>query len=139
MIILDTNVISEFVRARPEPAVVTWLDRQDFSELWITAVTAAELGFGTARLPPGKRRDMLSQALETALNHTFAGRVLPFDASAARTFGPLAAACEAQGRPIGTADGQIAAICLTLDSDLATRNVRDFAPTGIRIIDPWNP
>ena len=137
MIVLDTNVVSELMRRRPSPAVLGWIDGEDSGRLAITAITAAELLHGVARLPNGARRRTLTAAVGGLLTEDFAGRVLPFDGAAAVHYGPLVATRERAGRPVSVADGQIAAICRHYGATLATRNVRDFAATGIELLDPW--
>lgn len=137
MIVLDTNVLSELMRRRPAARVVSWVDEQDASALAITAVTVAELLYGIARLAEGARKTELAAAVDALVHEDFAGRVLPFDAAAAVHYADLVAERERQGRPVSTADGQIAAICRCHGAHLATRNVRDFDATGITVHDPW--
>lgn len=139
MIILDTNVISELTRAVPEPGVISWLDSLPAEETSITAITAAELRYGVCRLPDGRRRNELSEAVHALISADFRGRVEPFDVLAADQYAVVVAERERTGRPISTADAQIAAICRTLDATLATRNTSDFAHTGVNLIDPWKP
>jgi predicted nucleic acid-binding protein len=139
MIVLDTNVLSELMRRRPEARVVGWVDGQDASALAITAVTAAELLYGVARLASGARKTELAAAVEALVREDFAGRVLPFDGAAAEQYADLVAERDRCGRPISTADGQIAAICRCHDARLATRNVRDFSEVGVELVDPWAP
>jgi predicted nucleic acid-binding protein len=137
MIILDTNVLSELMRRRPAARVVGWVDEQDASTLAITAVTVAELLYGIARLAGGARKAKLAAAADVLVREDFAGRVLPFDNSAAERYAELVAERDRNGRPISVADGQIAAICRSHDASLATRNGRDFDATGITVVDPW--
>lgn len=137
MIVLDTNVLSELMRRRPDPAVVAWVDGQDAGRLAITAITAAELRYGVARLSSGVRKARLESAVRALLNVDFSGRVLRFDGAAADLYGDLVAECDRAGRPIGAADAQIAAICRCQVARLATRNVRDFEATGVDVLDPW--
>ncbi len=139
MIVLDTNVISELMRATPEPSVIDWIDTQADIDLFVTAITVAELFYGIARLPDGRRKSNLATHFERVIDEDFDHRVLPFDEPAAAHYGDIAAAREHGGRPISVADAQIAAICRSHDSMLATRNVNDFASTGITVIDPWSP
>lgn len=137
MIVLDTNVVSEIMRARPEPAVIAWLDAQVPGELWLTAVIAAELMFGVARLPDGARKRDLAQAVHATLEEDFAGRVLPFDLAFASVYADLCAQRERAGLPAAMADAQIAASCLAHGATLATRNQSHFAGLGLALIDPW--
>lgn len=137
MIVLDTNVVSELMRARPEPAVLHWVDRQPQDRLWLTSIVAFELGFGVARLPEGERKQRLSRALADLFEQDFAGRVLAFDLEASAICANLCALRERQGRSLALADGQIAAICRVHDADLATRNTVDCDGLGIRLVNPW--
>ena len=138
MVILDTNVLAELIRPRPHPAVVEWMDQQDTFELWITAVTAAELRTGVALLPEGRRRSDLHLHIERLLDETFAGYVLPFDDRSALPYADIVSSRRNQGRPIAFQDAQIGAICLQRGMPLATRDTRDFEDTGIDLIDPWS-
>lgn len=137
MIVLDTNVISELMRRRPAARVVEWVDEQDASALAITAITVAELLYGVARLKDGAHKAKLASAVHVLVREDFAERVLPFDVAAAEHYAVLVSEREQPGRPVSTADGQIAAICRNHGARLATRNVRDFEATGIAVLDPW--
>ena len=138
MILLDTNVISELMRAEPAQAVLDWFGKHDAADLCISAVTEAELRTGVAILPEGQRRDRLQLAITAMMDQDFQGRVLPFDSTAAKAYAEIAAQRRALGRPIAEADCQIAAIARAMDAPIATRNVKDFDGCGIRIINPWN-
>lgn len=138
MIVLDTNVVSELARARPDPGVLEWVDGQVRQELAITSVTAGELVYGTSRLPAGRRRRVLEAVLMDLIGRWFEGRVLPLDLAGAEASGVLQARREAQGRRVGLADAQIAGICLSRGAVLATRNTADFEDTGVELIDPWS-
>ena len=135
--LLDTNVVSELMLDAPNANVLSWMDEQPTQDLFITAVTEAEIRTGVAILPEGGRRRRLAEAAERALGSLFAGRILPFDSSAARAYAEIFAACRAAGRPISQADCQIAAIARSEGMTVATRNVRDFMDTGIDVLDPW--
>ena len=137
MIFLDTNVVSELMRLEPEQVVVEWVDRQLADDVYLTAVSLAELLYGVARLPAGRRRSALAEELEAMVSDDFGHRVAAFDATAAPHYADIAARRESTGRPISFADGQIAAICRSHDAVLATRNVDDFIGTGVRLINPW--
>lgn len=139
MIILDTNVISELTRPVPEPGVISWLDSLPAEEIAITAITAAELRYGVLRLPDGRRKNELSDAVHAVINTDFRGRVEPFDVLAADQYADVVATRERIGQPISTSDAQIAAICRVLDATLATRNTPDFTGTSVDLIDPWKP
>ena len=138
MIILDTNVISELARIDPQPNVVTWLDSQPAAEIATTAVTAAELLYGVARLPDGRRRAALAEIIDALINEDFRDRVQPFDSQAAGQYAAVVVGREKLGRPISMADAQIAAICSVHNATLATRNIGDFTDTGISLINPWD-
>jgi predicted nucleic acid-binding protein len=137
MIVLDTNVLSEAMRERPEPRVIEWLQRQSESEALTTAVTKAEILYGIATAPAGRKRTTLQAAADRVLNRTFAGRILAFEDKAASHYAQIAAARRARGRPIKPLDAQIAAIARLHNATLATRNTRDFEDCGIRLVDPW--
>lgn len=137
MIVLDTNVISEVFRPRPEARVVAWLESLT-GEVAITAVTLAELMAGVRRLPDGRRKSDLSFRIDAAVAPYRGSRsVLPFDDTSAGPYAEILVAREAVGLPISTADAQIAAICRAHGATCATRNVKDFAHTGIELLDPW--
>ena len=138
MLILDTNVVSELMRPAPDPAIASWVAEHPASSLFLTAVTEAELRFGLAIMPPGKRRDGLATGLQRMLGTGFANRILPFDSSAARAYAGIAAARRRLGRPIAQADCQIAAIARACGMAVATRNVRDFEDVGIGVFNPWD-
>lgn len=137
MIILDTNVISELIRAAPDPGVRAWVNSIPSTQIATTAITAAELYYGVARLPEGQRRQQLAVAVSALLNDVLRGRIAPFDERAARRYADVIAGRERAGRPIEVLDGQIAVICRELGAVLATRNIKDFEETGVELIDPW--
>jgi predicted nucleic acid-binding protein len=137
VIILDTNVISELARQIPDTGVLAWLDSLEISEVATTAVTAAELRYGVARLPDGHRKHELTVVIRGILVEDFYGRVLPFDERASIRYADVVTGRERIGRPIGVADAQIAAICRDSGAILATRNTADFEETGIELVDPW--
>ena len=138
MILLDTNVISELMRAEPARIVLDWFGNHDAGDLFISAVTEAELRTGVAILPEGQRRDRLQLAIDAMIDQDFQSRVLPFDSPAAKAYAEIAAQRRAAGRPIAEADCQIAAIASATDAPIATRNVKDFDGCGVRVINPWN-
>lgn len=138
MIVLDTNVVSEMMRPAPDPSVLNWLNTQIAEELWLNSVVVSELLFGIARLPAGARKRQLADTFAAMLSEDFAGRVLPFDLEAAVIYAQLAAGCEAKGRPVAMADGQISAICLAQGATLATRNLKHFEGLGLGLVNPWD-
>lgn len=137
MILLDTNVLSELIRSEPDAGVKRWLDLLDAATVATTAITVAELLYGVARLPGGRRKQQLSDAVRGLIEEDLGGRVEPFDATAATHYAALVTDRETAGRPISVADAQIAAICRKLQARLATRNSSDFEDTGIELLDPW--
>ena len=138
MIVLDTNVVSELMRQSPDDNVVRWVDRYPASEVFITAVTAAELVYGVARLPEGQRKTTLAAMVSELLTEDLYGQILPFDSGAAEFYARIASAREELGRPISMADAQIAAVCRQYAACLATRNTKDFEDTGVMVLDPWS-
>lgn len=137
MILLDTNVLSELMRAKPSSQVLAWVDAQSSSELFISAITVAEILYGIARMPDGKRKQGLLELATLTFEEDFAGRILPFDTEAAVHYAGLAAESEANGKVVGMADGQIAAIAALHDARVATRNLRHFDYLGAPVINPW--
>jgi predicted nucleic acid-binding protein len=137
MIVLDTNVISEPMKAQGNPAVLTWLDRQVPETLYLTAVNLAELFVGIAMLPRGKRKKGLDAALSALIPRLFGARVLPFDEMAAKAYALLIARARAARNTITVADGQIAAIAAVHGFTVATRDMAPFVVAGVPVIDPW--
>ncbi len=138
MILLDTNVVSEIIRPEPSPAVLQWMSDQQGLELFITAVTKAEILYGVEILAKGKRRKLLESTLEGMFDVDFGGRILAFDSACAGVFAEIAAARKRMGRPISVFDAQIAAIARVHRAKLATRNVSDFEHCQLSIINPWS-
>jgi toxin FitB len=136
VIVLDTNVLSELMRREPSRAVLAWAQQQSPESVFTTTVSEAEIFYGLALLPGGKRRAALEDAAE-GLFADLAGRVLPFDSSAARLFGDIVAARRRAGRPISAVDAQIAAIARSRRATVATRDADDFADCGVELEDPW--
>lgn len=136
MIILDTNVTSELMRAQPEPAVMAWLAAQLATELFSTVITVAEISYGLERLPRGRRRRSLEQSYQS-LFLGMADHILPFDVDASLLYGPLVAAKERVGTVIDPMDAQIACIAACRGAMIATRNERDFADCGVQLVNPW--
>ena len=137
MILLDTNAISELWRPVPDARVVAWFDAQAIETLCLSAITVAELRFGIAALPEGRRRQMLRDRLEREVLVLFAGRVLPFDLEASHSYADLMPRARAAGRAIATADGYIAATALSRGLTVATRDTSPFEAAGLTIINPW--
>lgn len=137
MIVLDTNVLSELMRAEPDPSVLAWLSQHPNSGLFTTTLSQAEIYYGLRLLPDGKRRDGLQGAADAMFEEDFARRVLPFDIDAAVAYAEIAADRKIAGSPISQFDAQIAAVAKSRGAKLATRNVRDFADCGVVIVNPW--
>lgn len=136
MIVLDTNVISEPLKSMPDPKVMAWLDDQSAETLFITAISRAELRFGVLKLPEGKRKSALAERIERVLD-LFKDRTLDFDTAASDKLAEIAARCEKAGRPAVAPDAYIAACAAARGFAVATRNVKHFEPTGVRVINPW--
>lgn len=137
MIVLDTNIISELMRREPDARVMAWIGEQPIAGLFTTTLTQAEIFYGLALLPEGRRRDHLLAAARPMFEVDFAGRVLPFDTDAASAYPDVAAGRRKGGKPISQIDAQIAAIVRSRGAGLATRNVADFADCGITVVNPW--
>ncbi len=136
-VLLDTNVVSELIRKAPDPAIETWAAGHALEDLFFSAVGEAELRYGAAILPAGRRRESLVRDIEAMLSDAFDGRVLPFDSRAARAYADIAAMRRSAGRTVPPADCQIAAIARSRNMAVATRNVRDFDDIDIEVVDPW--
>ena len=138
MILLDTNVLSELMRPRPEPRVVDWLDVFPEWDVWISAITVAEIQLGIALLNDGSRKSALADLAEEMFREDFQGRCLPFDYHAAAEYAMIVSDRSRTGRPISVEDAQIAAIARTADLSLATRNTKDFERIrGLELVNPW--
>ena len=134
---LDTNVVSELMRAQPDASVLRWMDAQSPSALWLNSVVVSELLYGVAKLPKGKRKEQLITAVAAMVDEDFAGRVLSFDVDAAAQYASLVVMRENAGLSVSMADAQIAAICLAHGASLATRNTKHFEGLGLTLINPW--
>jgi toxin FitB len=137
-IVLDTNVLSELMKPQGLITVKSWVGAQSRENLYITSITKAEILYGIAILPEGKRSRMLRESAQAMFREDFAQQMLNFDEQAASCFAEIAAHRQKIGRPLAQADGQIAAICLANNATIATRNVDDFLNCQIEIVNPWN-
>jgi toxin FitB len=137
MILVDTNVVSEMMRHAPEPRVVAWLDDQSAETLFLSTVSLAELLLGIAVLPQGRRKMELGQSLALQLAGLFGPRLLPFDADAAEAYSRVVTKALAAGRPMGFADGQIAAVAAAHRLAVATRDTAPFEAGGVTVVNPW--
>jgi toxin FitB len=136
MILLDTNVLSEAMRPSPSLVVQGWLNDQVIESLYLTSVTLAELLYGIACMPSGRRKNGMGSKVNDLLA-LFGPRVLPFDAEAARRYSVLRSRARAAGRAIGPADGYIAAIAAAHNLTVASRDTAPFAAAGLTVINPW--
>jgi predicted nucleic acid-binding protein len=136
MIVLDTNVVSEAMKPAPDPRVRAWLNEQSADTLYLSSITVAELTFGIASLPAGKRKNMLDKALD-GLMALFQERVLPFDVDAARNYAALAVNARQRGRGFPTPDGYIAAIAASRGFIVASRDTAPYEACELQVINPW--
>ena len=137
MIVLDTNVISELWKVDPDSNVLALIDAQAIETLYLSAVTVAELRYGLATMPEGKRRTIYEERLEREVLPVFAGRVLAFDLDTSKTYAELMARARAEGKAIAKADGYIAATAAMQGLIVATRDTSPFEAAGLAVIDPW--
>jgi len=137
VIFLDTNVLSELMKVKPLPSIMSWLGSVAPDVLYTTAITEAEVLFGIELLPAGKRKNNLRSAAEMMFDHEFAGRVLAFESRAARSYAQIVARRRTLGKPISQSDAQIAAIVRVNSGTLATRDSHGFSDCGIQVVNPW--
>lgn len=137
MILVDTNVVSEPMKAQGDFRVAAWLDRQSAETLFIATISIAEILFGVAALPAGRRRVRLAEAFETEVQRLFAGRIMSFDLAAARAYASIMSGARARGLAISVADGQIAAIAAANRLSVATRDEAPFRAAGVTTVNPW--
>lgn len=137
MIILDTNVISEPLRQQANANVIAWIDRQPIETLFLTVFTVAELRFGIAAMPAGRRRDGLAVQIEENVLPRFTGRILLFDMPATLAYAGIMSGARAAGDAIAAMDGMIAAIAYANQMAVASRDTGPFLAAGVRVIDPW--
>lgn len=135
--LLDTNAISEWVKPRPDPGMVMWLDEVDEDRTYLSVITLGELRKGVDRLPGGRRRDRLDQWLTRDLPERFGERMLPVDVAIADQWGRLLAQAEGGGTPVGGIDALIAATAKVHGLQVVTRNVSHFRHAGVDVISPW--
>lgn len=137
MILLDTNVISEFMLPVPDARVTRWLDRQPRSAIWTTSINLYEIRSGLLAMPAGKRRTGLESHFERILQIAIQDRILHFDAESAERAAELSAERRRQGRPVEIRDTMIAGIVLTSHATLATRNAKHFEEIAKSVVNPW--
>jgi hypothetical protein len=136
--LLDTNLVSEWMKPRPNRGVTEWLESVDEERVFLSAITIVELRYGVDRLPAGKRRQLLDQWLRDDLLRRFDARILPIDVAIADEGGRIMARCEAAGRRIEPSDALIAATAALNKLTLVTRNVADFEASLNTILNPWD-
>ena len=139
MIVLDTNVLSEMMRPTPHPGVLAWMEAQPRGQLYTTHITQAEILYGIAAMPEGRRRASLAEAAAAMFAEDFAGRILSFGPAAAARYPGIVLARRRAGKPIEGLDALIAAIALGVGATVATRDTGGFAGSGVPLIDPWSP
>ena len=139
IIVLDTNVVSELMEVEPNRTVLDWYLSRPAEDLFVTAITEAELWFGVDIMVEGRRRNQIAAEIRGMLDDDFVGRILPFDSAAARAHASMSAQRRRTGAIVPIFDAQIAAIAMSRQAPVATRDVRHFHGVGVEIINPWNP
>jgi predicted nucleic acid-binding protein len=137
MIIVNTNIISELMKASPSIKVIEWLNNQDATQLYITTITIAEISYGLNALPKGRKRQILEDSFNNARHDAFKNRIAQFTEPAAHVYGKIMAYRKELGRPMSILDGQIAAIAIIHSAILATRNINDFLDCGLELYNPF--
>ena len=138
MILVDTNVISELWKPRPNASVLAWMDAQPIEALYLSAITVAELRFGLATMPKGRRQSIFQDRLEQEILPALKGRVLAFDLDTSHAYSVLMARAQSEGKSISKADGYIAATARPRALKVATRDVAPFQAAGLTVINPWD-
>jgi predicted nucleic acid-binding protein len=138
MIILDTNIISEMMKAESDASVSSWFKAQNNESLYTTVISQAEIGYGIAALPEGKRKTALINASALMFNTVFDKKILPFCSLSASHYPQIVLSRKQSGNDITVMDAELAAICLANNAVLATRNTKDFTGLGITVINPWD-
>jgi predicted nucleic acid-binding protein len=137
MIVVDTNVVSEVMKPAPDRQVAGWLRQQPVDRIYITAITKAELLYGLALMPDGKRKEALAQTIQIFFAERVTNPILGFTDRDALPYAKISARRRKLGRPVKELDGQIAAIASSHGFAVATRNIRDFDDCGLKVINPW--
>jgi len=135
--LLDTNAVSEWMKPRPDPGLIAWMEAADEDRIFLSVISLAELSYGVERLPAGKRRKRLETWVRRELPQRFEGRMLPIDSEIAETWGKTVTRCEAAGRPMSAMDAFLAATAEVHRLTLVTRNVSDF-PLLKAVVNPWS-
>ena len=136
MIVVDTNIVSEPLKASPDPRVIAWLDAQPADTLFLTSISYAELLLGISKMPSSKRRAAMADGVDHAVRDLFGGRILPFDHLAAKAYAQIVADLQRKGRSLSMSDAQIAGTAMSLDFKIATRD-KAFEHAGGAVINPW--
>ncbi|EJT01799.1 type II toxin-antitoxin system VapC family toxin [Rhizobium sp. CCGE 510] len=136
-LLLDTNLLSEVTKPKPDARVLQWLDRLDEDRSFISIISVAEIRRGVALMDEGRKRDALAEWLARDLTQRFEHRIIPVDEPVALAWGDLMGHAKRSGRGLSSMDGLIAATAVAHDLTLATRNTKDFGGLGIELIDPW--
>lgn len=137
--LLDTNVVSEWTKPRPNDGVIAWLAGVDEDRVFLSVVTLAEVRLGIERLPSGQRRTRLEAWLVDDLAARFEGRLLPITAETADRWGRVVARAQSAGRVLAAMDAWIVATCEQHGLTLVTRDVADLASSGVDVLNPWGP
>jgi toxin FitB len=137
MILLDTNVLSELMKPRPDPAVLGWIDSQNPDDLWTSTIVVAEILSGLELMPSGKRQVELRAKAELMFSEALGGRILTLDLAAAQAYGSVQKIRKAARKPVDEMDALISAIAFANGASLATRNITHFEDCGIRLLNPW--
>lgn len=135
--LLDTNILSELTKKEPNPKVIQWFDETPDNEIYLSSLTIAELKRGIEKLPDSTKKEVLLDWLEHNLNKRFTNKIIPFGNLEALTWGTMTANLEKSGVNLSIIDSLIAAIALTHNAILVTRNTKDFTNTGVKLINPW--
>lgn len=135
--LIDTNVISELIARQPDPKVVAWIDQLDPTMVYLSVITIGEIRKGIEKLSASKRKDAITEWLETDLLVRFEGRMVAITVQTMLKWGELVARLEREGKPMGAIDSLIAATALEGQYVLATRNEEDFQNTGVTVVNPW--
>src|SRR5690606_18875070 len=137
MIVLDTNVISELWKIKPDTNVLDWINAQTIETLYLSVVSVAEIRYGVATMPTGKRRKIYHDRLELEVLPAFNGRVLAFDLDVSSVYAQLMAEAKAKGKLVGKNDGYIAVIAAHYSFIMATCDTSSFESVGVPVINPW--